>query len=186
MWREWGRALSLLILSLQGAIAPTALGADTEQTVYAELVNGERLAIASVSLPSGGQGAYGFDLDERVFSEHFLSMRPFKCLDLEAQTVCHLPYPYELKGEVQAPDWRDLEYRLLFLFKSAGDYGINFENGYYFRFEQDGERLLGTRLETNMDQLASPPAEGVRYPLEETELYASEGASHQLLRLVIE
>ncbi|MGI9418563.1 MAG: hypothetical protein ACR2RA_12065 [Geminicoccaceae bacterium] len=156
------------------------------RTVYAELVDGERIAIAAVTLPEGGQGAYSFDLDESVLSEHFLSMRPFKCLDLESQTVCHLPYPYELAGEVQPPDWRDLEYRLLFLFKNAGEYGINFANGYYFRIKQEGERLIGTRHETNMDQLASPPADGVRYPLDEAELYESEGASHQLLRLVIE
>ncbi|MGI9490145.1 MAG: hypothetical protein ACR2RF_30515 [Geminicoccaceae bacterium] len=179
MLRAFGWSLGLLFLSTLEAAA-------SEKTVYAELVGGNRIAIASVKLPAGGQGAYGFDLDESVLSEHFLSMRPFKCLDLERQTVCHLPYPYELTGEVQAPDWRDLEYRLLFLFKDAGDYGINFENGYYFHLEQDGERLIGTRLETNMDQLASPPADGVRYPLEEAELYESEGASHQLLRLVIE
>ena len=179
MLRAFGWSLGLLFLSTLEAAA-------SEKTVYAELAGGNRIAIASVKLPAGGQGAYSFDLDESVLFEHFLSMRPFKCLDLERQTVCHLPYPYELAGEVQAPDWRDLEYRLLFLFKDAGDYGINFENGYYFRFEQDGERLIGTRLETNMDQLASPPADGARYPLEEAELYESEGASHRLLRLVIE
>ena len=177
MQRGLGWSLGLLLLSTLEAVA---------STVYAELANGERIAIADVTLPDEGQGAYSFDLDETVLTEHFLSMRPFKCLDLEGQTVCHLPYPYELTGDVQPPDWRDLEYRLLFLFKDAGDYGINFENGYYFRFAQDGERLIGTRFETDMDQLASPPADGVRYPLDEAELYESEGESHQLQRLVIE
>lgn len=181
MVRGFGVALVLILVSTLGRAAPAS-----ERTVYAELANGERLAIADVTLPEGGQGAYSFDLDESVLSEHFLSMRPFKCLDLEGQTVCHLPYPYELKGEVQPPDWRDLEYRLLFLFKNAGEYGINFANGYYFRFEQDGERLIGIRHETDMDQLASPPPDDVRYPLDEAELYESEGDSHQLLRLIIE
>lgn len=183
MVRGMVSALCLLVSLTPWAVAHAAA---FEKTVYAELASGDRIAIAEVSLPDEGQGAYRFDLDESVLSEHFLSMRPFKCLDLEGQTVCHLPYPYELAGEVQALDWRDLEYRLLFLFKDAGEYGINFENGYYFRFEQDGDRLIGTRFETNMDQLASPPEDGVRYPLEETELYESEGASHQVLRLVIE
>lgn len=181
MVRVSALASGLLLLSTLGAVAPAVAA-----TVYAELANGERIAIAKVTLPEGGQGAYSFDLDESVLSEHFLSMRPFKCLDLESQAVCHLPYPYELTGDVQSPDWRDLEYRLLFLFKNAGEYGINFENGYYFRFEQDGDRLIGIRHETNMDQLASPPADGIVYPLEETELYESEGASHQLKRLIIE
>ena len=180
MWRGWGWALGLLLLGTLEAAA------SSEKTVYAEIADGERIAIAKVTLPEGGEGAYSFDLDESVLTEHFLSMRPFKCLDLESQTVCHLPYPYELTGEVQSPDWRDLEYRLLFLFKGSGEYGINFENGYYFRFEQDGEQLIGTRFETNMDQLASPPPDDVRYPLDEAELYESEGDSHRLLRLVIE
>lgn len=179
MVRVTGWMSGLLLLSTLGAAA-------SEKTVYAELADGERIAIAAVTLPESGQGSFSFDLDKSVLSEHFLSMRPFKCLDLEGQTICHLPYPYELKGEVQSPDWRDLEYRLLFLFKNAGDYGINFENGYYFRFEQDGGRLIGTRFETNMDQLASPPADGIHYPLDEAELYESEGDSHRLKRLVIE
>ncbi len=158
-----------------------------EKTVYAEPVDGEPIAIGTVTFTDEGERlAYSFDLDESVLSEHFLSMRPFKCLDLEGQTVCHLPYPYDLTGSVQPPDWRDLEYRLLFLYKGAGEYGINFANGYYFRFEQDGERLIGIRHETDMDQLASPPPDDVRYPLDEAELYESEGNSHQFLRLVVE
>ena len=182
MLRGSGWVFVLLFLSTLGGAASAA----SEHMLYAEIADGERIAIAKVTLPEGGEGAYSFDLDESVLTEHFLSMRPFKCLDLESQTVCHLPYPYELTGEVQAPDWRDLEYRLLFLFKGSGEYGINFENGYYFRFERDGEQLIGTRFETNMDQLASPPPDDVRYPLDEAELYESEGDSHRLLRLVIE
>lgn len=173
----------LLLLPLQAA----AWALEGSKTVYAELADESRIAIAEVIFePAGEAFAYKFDLDESVLFEHFLSMRPFKCLDLERQTVCHLPYPYELSGEVRPPDFRDLDYRLLFLFKDAGEYGINFENGYYFRFEQDGERLIGTRYETNMDQLASPPADGIRYPLDEAELYESEGDSHRLIRLIVE
>jgi hypothetical protein len=158
-----------------------------DKTVYAELADGEQIAIGSVTFSEDGDAlAYALDLDESVFAEHFLSMRPFKCLEIERQTICHLPYPYDLMGSVEPPDWRDLEYRLLFLFKDAGDYGITFANGYYFRFEQDGDRLIGTRHETDMDQLASPPPADVMYPLEETELYESEGESHRLLKLVVE
>ncbi len=182
MLRNGMVAFSVIALFIFEAVA-----LEGERTVYAELADGERLAIGTVDLkPDGAAIAYSFDLDESILTEHFLSMRPFKCLNLDGQTVCHLPYPYELTGTVSPPDWRDLEYRLLFLFKDAGDYGINFENGYYFRIEEDGDRLIGTRHETNMDQLASPPADGVRYPLGETELYESEGDSHQLVRLVVE
>lgn len=186
MSRAWDWGLGLLLLSTLGAVAPAG-AFEGEKTVYAEPADGEPVAIGKVTFaPKGDALSYVFDLNESVLSEHFLSMRPFKCLDLDSQTVCHLPYPYELTGEVQPPDWRDLEYRLLFLFKDAGEYGVNFANGYYFRFERDGDRLIGTRHETDMDQLASPPPDDVRYPLDEAELYISEGDSHQLHRLVID
>jgi hypothetical protein len=190
MVRGTSWAIGLLLLFSLEAVASSTLQAaawEGERTVYAELAEGEPIAIGTIAFTDDGDRlAYRFDLEESVLSERFLSMRPFKCLELNRQTICHLPYPYDLTGSVQPPDWRDLEYRLLFLFKDAGDYGINFENGYYFRFEQDGERLIGSRFETNMDQLASPPPDDIRYPLEESELYESEGSSHQLLRLVIE
>lgn len=178
-------SLTAFGLILFGALNAAAF--EGEKTVYAVPSDGEPIAIGTVTFTDEGERlAYAFDLNEAVLSEHFLSMRPFKCLDLNGQTVCHLPYPYELTGAVQPPDWRDLEYRLLFLFKGAGEYGINFANGYYFRFEQDGERLIGVRHETDMDQLASPPPDDVLYPLDEAELYKSEGDSHQLLRLLVE
>ena len=179
--------LGLLAIGLLSLIPLKAIAFEGEKTVYAEPVDGERVAIGTVTFtPDGDRLAYKFDLDETALTEHFLSMRPFKCLDFDSQTVCHLPYPYDLTGSVQPPDWLDLEYRLMFLYKDAGEYGINFANGYYFRFEQDGDRLIGTRFETDMDQLASPPPDGMLYPLEETELYESEGESHRLQRLVID
>ncbi len=178
---------SLLAFGLASLFSFQAAAFEGEKTIYAEPASGEPIALGKVTFsPNGDEIDYQFDLDESVLSEHFLSMRPFKCLGLEGQTVCHLPYPYDLTGSVQPPDWRDLEYRLLFLFKGSGEYGINFANGYYFRFEQDGEQLIGTRHETDMDQLASPPPDDVRYPLDEAELYESEGDSHQLTRIVIE
>jgi len=177
----------LLAFSLVSCWVLSAVAFEGEKIVYAEPTDGDPIAIGRVTFtPKGDALTYSFDLNETALSEHFLSMRPFKCLDLNGQTVCHLPYPYALTGMVQPPDWRDLEYRLLFLFKDKGDYGITFENGYYFRLDQDGERLVGTRLETNMDQLASPPPDTVRYPLDEAELYESEGNSHQVKRLLIE
>jgi len=177
---------AVAILFLSCCLAVKAHAFDGKKTIYADLADGETRTIGSVTFqPNGDALSYNIDLNETVFSEHFLSMRPFKCLDLDRQTVCHLPYPYDLEGQVHPPDWRDLEYRLLFLFKDDGEYGINFANGYYFRFEQNADRLTGIRYETDMDQLASPPPEGVNYPLDETELYESEGDSHRLKRLVI-
>lgn len=178
---------NLLALSLVSLWTFNAFAIEGEKTVYAEPAEGELIAIGNLAFSKAGDRlAYSFDLDEAAFSEHFLSMRPFKCLEIDRQTVCHLPYPYDLTGSVQPPDWRDLEYRLLFLFKNAGDYGIDFANGYYFRFEQDGDRLIGVRHETDMDQLASPPPADVIYPLDEAELYQSEGDGHPLQRLIIE
>lgn len=181
MSRCAGLALSVVIL-----LVKTASAFEGEKTIYAEPATGDPIAIGTVSFtPNNDTLAYSLDLDEAAFTEHFLSMRPFKCLEIERQTICHLPYPYELQGEVKSEDWRDLEYRLLFLFKNAGDYGINFANGYYFHFDQEGDRLVGRRFEVNMDQLASPPPEGIFYPLDPAALYESEGDSHRLQRLIV-
>ncbi len=123
--------------------------------------------------------------------EHHRSMTiaggdlPEVVLKIGGHLIVTNPVTWEQGGEGMPPDWRDLEYHLLFLFKNAGEYGINFANGYYFRFEQEGDRLIDTRFEADMDQMASPPPGDVRYPLDETELYLSEGDGHRLLRLII-
>ena len=98
--------------------------------VFLETAQGERTHVATLAGPEHG---YRMALNEEVFSDHFLSMRPFKCLESPEKHWCYVPYPYEISRKVSADDLTDLEYDLLFVWKGATEYGINLWNGVYYR-----------------------------------------------------
>jgi hypothetical protein len=121
-----------------------------------------------------------------LFKDHFLSMRPFKCLE-GVKFYCHLSYPYEWKGLVTTTDLSDLEYALLFVQKDPTAYGINLWNGIYYKMELsvDG-RISGSLYEIDMDVLASPPAEGELRPIKADMLTKGDASGQWLPTLVIE
>jgi hypothetical protein len=121
-----------------------------------------------------------------LFKDHFLSMRPFKCLE-GMKFYCHLPYPYEWMGEISETDLTDLEYALLFVQKEPTAYGINLWNGIYYRLTlETSGRISGTLHEVDMDTLASPPAKGNFRPLTEELLTKVPADGQWLPQLVIE
>nr|MDJ0640618.1 hypothetical protein [Paracoccaceae bacterium] len=117
--------------------------------------------------------------------DHFLSMRPFKCLEGPEKHWCHVPYPYEIRRDLSA-DLTDLEYDFLFLWKAATDYGIDTWNGVYYRLEADGAGFAGTLHELDLGQLAVPPAAGELRPIAEKDLHEADPESHWLPRLIVE
>ncbi len=169
-------------LILTGCLMTTGVVAE-ERQVYLEAQDGTRIEIASLIL--AGDGTYSVQMQEAAFTNHFLSMRPFKCLEGPAKHWCHVPYPYEIARDVSA-DLTDLEYDFLFLWKGAGEYGINMWNGVYYDLsEQDGV-IVGTVHEMDMNLLAAPPDAGEMRPLKAGDLHASDPDSHWLPRMVIE
>ncbi|MEM6938780.1 MAG: hypothetical protein AAF943_11250 [Pseudomonadota bacterium] len=172
--------------SLAVALFASAALAETHswegRRVFLEDASGERLHIATLS---GTALGYAVAMNEAVFTDHFLSMRPFKCLNGSEKTWCHVPYPYAIKRQT-AGDLIDLEYDFLFVWKGLTDYGIDMWNGVYYRLAPEGDRFVGHLHEMNMDILAVPPAEGVLRPIRAVDLEASEPESHWLPRLVIE
>ncbi len=122
-------------------------------------------------------------MSEKPFSNHFLSMRPFRCMDLERQMWCHLPYPYEKPASVTADDLRSLEYEFLFIHRSATDYGIDAWNGLYFSLSTENENISGMVREVDLNILASPPEDGVIWPITKDELHDSEPDRHQFNQL---
>jgi hypothetical protein len=163
-------------------ISATTSLADTK-TIYALDNTGERIEIATLEL--NPNSAYDITMNADVFSDHFLSMRPFKCLESAAKHWCHVPYPYEINRNI-GTDFTDLSYDLLFVWKGANDYGINMWNGVFYEItEQDGE-LLGRMREFDMDVLAVPPAAGELRPLDPKYLHDSDPEGHWLPRIVIE
>ena len=151
--------------------------------VFLQTAEGDRIAIASVTF---GETGYNVDINDDAFTDHFLSMRPFKCLEGPAKHWCHVPYPYEIRRVVSASDLTDLEYDFLFLWKGATDYGIDLWNGIYYRIEAEGDALVGTLHEIDMNVLAVPPEAGDLRPVKAYDIEESDPDSHWLPRLVIE
>ncbi|MGB0747852.1 MAG: hypothetical protein ACPGO3_03820 [Magnetospiraceae bacterium] len=173
-------SLALFALPAQAEIAG-------RKTVYLHPVSGDPLAIGTVTLVRDGAG-WTFDvaLAPEKFEDHFLSMRPFKCLEGDTRYLCHLPYPYAKGQRITANDLTDLEYEFLFIWKAPTDYGIDMWNGVYYRLALAQDRLIGRVHEVNMDLLASPPEDRTTRPITEGDLEPGEPASHWLPMLTIE
>jgi len=166
------------------AICVLGTGATAQtRNVYLQDEAGGRLPIATVEIAP--DGTYDIAMDPTHFADHFLSMRPFKCLDGPEKTWCHVPYPYEIERDISG-GLTDLEYDLLFVWKGSGDYGINMWNGVYYSLSQDGGVLTGTLREMDMDLLSVPPPAGELRPLNPADLHESDPAGHWLPYLVIE
>jgi len=151
---------------------------------YLESIDGDRIKLAQIQ--SHDDGRYSLTLDEESFSDHFLSMRPFKCLEGPNKHWCHVPYPYKINRRVSSNDFTDLEYDFLFVWKGATEYGINMWNGVYYRLTETDGTLVGQIHEMDMGLLAVPPDEGELRPISEYDLEESDPESHWLPRLVIE
>lgn len=119
-------------------------------------------------LPAGnGQTSIKVSIDAAPFNEHFLSMRPFKCIEGSTEWFCYLEYPYDLRSLITEDDLSDLEYQLLFLRKSPSEFGIDAWNGLYYQLqvELDGS-ITGKLLEGDLNSLQSPPEQKYAKPVD--------------------
>lgn len=169
--------LAVITLAIAGAAA-----AET-RAVYVEDLAGARIQIATLEVAQDGQ--YALQMADTPFNDHFLSMRPFKCLEGPAKHWCHVPYPYAIKRNISG-DLTDLEYDFLFVWKGATEYGINMWNGVYYQLEAQGKQWIGTLHEMDMDSLSAPPPDGELRPVRASDLHQSDPESHWLPRLIIE
>ena len=128
--------------------------------------------------------SHEFEPDEKLFTNHFLSMRPFRCFNQNKVMWCYLPYPYEKPVKVTAEDMRSLEYDLLFIHRGANDYGIDAWNGLYFKIDDVSKsagavsEIVGHLREVDLNILASPPENGVVWPITEEDLHVDESDRH--------
>ena len=159
--------LTTLFLGIPVAQAEIPTG---ERTVTLESPSGEKVNIGTISIqPVADKFTFNFTLNESVMGDHFLSMRPFKCLDGETM-YCHLGYPYNKKSEFDADHFTDLEYEFLFIVRSPNDYGIDPYHGRYFVIKEQDGALIGEVRAVDLDILAAPPEDGIVYPITEAEL----------------
>lgn len=175
------KRLSALICTVLGLSSP-AMAGETHR-VFLEQGDGARIQIATLDLAPDGR--YSVEMQDDAFGNHFLSMRPFKCLEGPSKNWCHVPYPYEIKRDISA-DLTDLEYDFLFLWKGSTEYGINMWNGIYYQIEPAGDGFVGVLHEMDMGLLAVPPDAGILRPLRAQDIIESDPSSHWLPRLVIE
>ena len=169
-------------LTIALLVTGTSLLAETRD-VYLESDDGDRTRIATLTLAD--DGGYQVSMEGAAFADHFLSMRPFKCLEGPDKNWCHVPYPYEIARNISS-DLVDLEYDFLFLWKKKTDYGIDMWNGIYYRIEDQGDALVGTLHEMDMDLLSAPPPAGVTRLLRAQDIHPSAPEDHWLPRLVIQ
>lgn len=152
----------LLLLTCLLAAAPAVTSAwdlQGTKTITANTRDKQRIALGTVRFePQGGESAsFVVTMDRSRFSDHFLSMKVFKCLDGQGELVCHVPYPYSQPSTVTATDMTWLEHSLLFLYKLPNDFGANLWNGLYFRLERTDRGLLGRPQAIDLNRISAPP-----------------------------
>ena len=168
-------------------LAGLASGAVAGDTRSVSLVTQDGAPVAVAELKVDGDGRYALRWDESKFGDFFLSMRPFRCLEGAEKLWCRLPYPYENRRRLSDGDLVDLEYDLMFVWKNAGEYGIDFWNGVYYRLSAGADgALTGAMHEIDMNVLAAPPSEGDLRPIAPDMLEEADPSSHWLPRLRIE
>lgn len=153
------------------------------RTAFLEDADGQQIKIASLEFDQ--DRGYQITMNDAAFTDHFLSMRPFKCLEGPAKNWCHVPYPYEIARDVSV-ELTDLEYDFLFVWKDKTDYGINMWNGVYYKLDDEGGQITGQLHEMDMDVLSAPPATGELRPLSAKHLHESDPDSHWLPRIIIQ
>ncbi len=153
--------------------APLANAVDTSNAFTGEISlidsAGKELVVGSVEFSGFKDGKSGIavNLESPRFTDHFLSMRPFKCLEGAKEWFCHMPYLYKLRRVITKDDLRDLSYSLLFIRKTPAEFGIDAWNGLYYELKMnDDGSISGELLEGDLNVLASPPEEDYSYPIE--------------------
>ena len=175
--------IALLILIFSPAAASEI--ASGKKLVLLESAGGESFELGSLDISrDGSQWRFSFSPNDAGFSDHFLSMRPFKCIDGESM-YCHLVYPYDKPQTMTAEDFGNLEYEFLFIVRSPNEYGIDPYNGRYYVIRREKDMLVGEARAVDLNILAAPPEAGVTRPITETELDIIELESERFPRLII-
>jgi len=161
------RLLVLLACIFTGSL--TAADFPESAGVYLVDSKQQETRIGDVGFSDAGNGKTSLQLsiDTSVFTEHFLSMRPFRCIEGDSEWFCYLEYPYDLRSIITRDDLSDLEYQLLFIRKTPSEFGIDAWNGLYYKLEltPDGT-ITGELLEGDLNSLQSPPGEQYAKPVD--------------------
>lgn len=172
-------ALYLLSWSVESPAIADRLPAG-RKVITLVAADGSRTEIGHVTFSPDRDGArIEVKLDAPGFTEEFLSMRPFRCLSQPKQMWCHLDYPYRMEGRVTAADLADLEYKLMFIWRSYDRVGADAWNGLYFKLKLNGDgSISGPLHEADYNVLSVPPEAGVMRPVTHGDLTEAQPGQH--------
>ncbi|MBL8447351.1 MAG: hypothetical protein JNJ44_08075 [Zoogloeaceae bacterium] len=161
MPRTFHRGALLLALALGPWSAAAAWEMAGTKTVFVHTRDGQKQRIGTVSFTpaAGDRVAFKVALETERFTDYFLSMREFKCLNGGEEVVCHIPYPHRQPGSIAAQDLTWLEHNLLFFFKQPSDFGAKLWNGIYFQLEAGPAGLVGKPRAIDLNMIGAPPAD---------------------------
>ncbi len=160
-----------LLVLLACMFAGSLTAADFPESAGVYLVDSKQqeTKIGDVGFSDAGNGGTSLQLtiDTSMFTDHFLSMRPFRCIEGDSEWFCYLEYPYDLRSVITKDDLSDLEYQLLFIRKTPSEFGIDAWNGLYYKLEllSDGT-ITGKLHEGDLNSLQSPPGEKYAKPVD--------------------
>jgi len=162
-------------IKLENSNTVNSLGLPASASIYLIDQQGDETRIGDINFSQHGSGPVGFSvaIDAPEFSDHFLSMRPFKCLTPAKEWFCQQPYPYELDNTITKDDLSDLEYHLLFIRKTSDQFGIDAWNDIYYKLALGEGGLTGNLLEGDLNVLQSPPPKGVK-PIDLSEFFGAD------------
>ncbi len=172
------RALNTVVLLYASMLAAQVSAAEFSITLKSN--TDEQVNIGDLQTTALGDGLNSYKINWRaeIFEEHFLSMRPFKCVPGGAKLWCHTPYPYEINRQFSEEDLTDLEYDLIFVWKPEGEYGVNLWNGVYYDLTPTEFGWAGTMQEYDLNILGIPPDAGELRPIKQKDLYEANIEDH--------
>lgn len=150
-------------------------------SIYLSDKSGAQTPIGSISFKNqpDGTATFSIDVSGDAFSDQFLSMRPFNCVTGDEDWYCYLSYPYEIRNTITVKDFTNLEYNLLFITKSAKEFGIDAWNGVYYKLALDESgAIAGSLLQGDLNVLQSPP-EPYSHPINLNEFTGDEAAKQR-------
>lgn len=172
------------------ALAAEALRPGTRAILVSDGTGAAPIRVGALTLApadANGESAMEVTWVDALFGDHFLSMRPFKCLEGPEQLWCRAPYPYDNRRKISATDLTDLEYDLLFVWKPKGAYGIDLWNGVYYRLSVAADGTIAGELhDFDMNPLGVPPEAGNLRPLGPDDLTPGPDDGRWLPRIVIQ
>ncbi len=146
----------------------------------------KKMLIGSINfLTNGNKISYQIHLKYEKFTDYFLSMKEMKCLE-GPELWCHLGYPYNNPRSISTADFSWLSHDLLFMYKKSSEFGANFNNGIYYDFKRDSNKIIGTAMAVDLNLLAAPPEDETTPPITIHDIDEIELSNRWLPKIIIE